>query len=61
MSDDERPANKGWIDPDEAPELTAADFDRAEIREGETIPRRSRLPAAPPKRSGADKGSTSQV
>jgi uncharacterized protein (DUF4415 family) len=39
-----------WVDPDDAPELTAEDFDRAEIRDGAKLVRRGRPPAAHPKR-----------
>jgi uncharacterized protein (DUF4415 family) len=37
-----------WVDPDDAPELTDAFFDRAEIRQGETV-RRGRPPLPNPK------------
>jgi len=40
-----------WKDPDEAPELTDAFFDRAEIRRGETIVRRGRPPLESPKQA----------
>ena len=32
----------GWVDPDDAPTLTDAFFDRAEIRQGDKIVRRGR-------------------
>ena len=38
-----------WSDPDDAPELTEAFFDLAEIRRGEKIVRRGRPPLASPK------------
>jgi uncharacterized protein (DUF4415 family) len=40
-----------WVDPDEAPELTDAFFDRAEIRLGEKIVRRGRPPLPSPKQA----------
>lgn len=40
-----------WKDPDEAPELTDAFFDRAEIRRGETLVRRGRPPLESPKQA----------
>jgi uncharacterized protein (DUF4415 family) len=38
-----------WVDPDDAPELTAAFFDRAEIRIGDRLIRRGRPAAEAPK------------
>jgi uncharacterized protein (DUF4415 family) len=38
-----------WVDRDDAPELTDAFFDRAEIREGEKVIRRGRPPLVTPK------------
>jgi len=38
-----------WIDPDDAPELTEAFFQNAEIREGGKLVRRGRPPLAAPK------------
>jgi uncharacterized protein (DUF4415 family) len=40
-----------WSDPDDAPELTDAFFDRAEIRHSDKLIRRGRPPAAQPKQS----------
>jgi len=40
-----------WKDPDDAPELTDAFFDRAEIRRGETLVRRGRPPLESPKQA----------
>jgi uncharacterized protein (DUF4415 family) len=40
-----------WVDPDDAPELTDAFFDRAEIREGEKVIRPGRPPLANPKQA----------
>lgn len=34
----------GWVDPDDAPELDQAFFDRAEIREGEKVIKRGGRP-----------------
>jgi uncharacterized protein (DUF4415 family) len=39
-----------WIDPDDAPELTDAYFDRADLYHGEVLIRRGRPPLAAPKR-----------
>jgi len=41
----------GWVDPDDAPDLTEAFFDRAEIREGQKIVRRGRPPLPNPKQA----------
>jgi uncharacterized protein (DUF4415 family) len=41
----------GWVDPDDAPELTEAFFDRAEIRHGDKVLRRGRPPLAHPKQA----------
>ncbi len=38
-----------WIDPDDAPPLTRAYFERAEIREGDTVVRRGRPRSVNPK------------
>jgi len=40
-----------WVDPDDAPPLTDAFFDRAEIRHGDRIVRRGRPPLANPKQA----------
>jgi uncharacterized protein (DUF4415 family) len=40
-----------WVDPDDAPELTDAFFDQAEIREGEEVLRRGRPPLLNPKQA----------
>jgi uncharacterized protein (DUF4415 family) len=40
-----------WTDPDDAPPLTDAFFDRAEIRRGNKIVRRSRQPLPNPKQA----------
>ena len=40
-----------WVDPDDAPELTKAFFDRAEIRHGDKIIRRGRPPLPSPKQA----------
>jgi len=40
-----------WVDPDDAPDLTEAFFDRAEIREGQKIVRRGRPPLPNPKQA----------
>ena len=40
-----------WVDPDDAPDLTEAFFDRAEIRESEKIVRRGRPPLPNPKQA----------
>ena len=43
-----KPAGAGtWVDPDDAPPLTDAFFERAEIREGDRIVRPGRTPDAP--------------
>jgi len=46
-----RSGSAAWADPDDAPELTDEFFDRAEIREGETIIRRGRPPLPNPKQA----------
>ena len=38
-----------WVDPDDAPELDEAFFERAEIRQGDMVIRRGRPPSANPK------------
>ncbi len=40
-----------WVDPDDAPPLTDAFFDRAEIRHVDTVVRRGRPPLASPKQA----------
>ena len=40
-----------WVDPEDAPELTKAFFDRAEIRHGDKIVRRGRPPLPSPKQA----------
>jgi len=40
-----------WVDPDEAPELTKAFFERGEIRHGDRIIRRGRPPLPSPKQA----------
>ena len=40
-----------WVDPDDAPELTKAFFDRAEIRNGNKVIRRGRPPLPSPKQA----------
>ena len=40
-----------WTDPDDAPPLTDAFFDRAEVRHGDKIIRRGRPPLANPKQA----------
>src|SRR3984893_12792123 len=40
-----------WVDPDDAPELTDAFFDRAEIRHGNRVVRRGRPPLPNPKQA----------
>jgi len=49
MSAKRRSGAIGWVDPDDAPELDAAFFDRAEIKQGETVIRRGRPKAEKPK------------
>jgi uncharacterized protein (DUF4415 family) len=39
-----------WADPDDAPELTAEHFERADVYEGETLIRRGRPPTGNAKR-----------
>ena len=39
-----------WVDPDDAPELTAEWFEKAGIRDGERVVRRGRPPLPNPKR-----------
>jgi uncharacterized protein (DUF4415 family) len=41
---------KPWTDPDDAPELTAEFFARADVYDGARLIRRGRPPAAAPKR-----------
>jgi uncharacterized protein (DUF4415 family) len=40
-----------WVDRDDAPELTEAFFDRAEIRDGDKVIRRGRPPLPNPKQA----------
>lgn len=40
-----------WVDPDDAPPLTDAFFDRAEIRHGDAVIRRGRPPLPSPKQA----------
>lgn len=40
-----------WVDPDDAPELTKAFFERGEIRHGEKVIRRGRPPLEHPKQA----------
>jgi len=40
-----------WADPDDAPEWTAEDFARAEIRDGDKLVRRGRPPLPSPKQA----------
>ena len=40
-----------WVDRDDAPELTDAFFDRAEIRDGKKVLRRGRPPLPNPKQA----------
>jgi uncharacterized protein (DUF4415 family) len=39
-----------WVDPDDAPELTAEHFERADVYEGEKLIRRGRPPTGNAKR-----------
>ncbi|MBB2165578.1 BrnA antitoxin family protein [Gluconacetobacter sp. 1b LMG 1731] len=39
-----------WVDPDDAPELTEAFFDQAEIRQGEKVVRKGRPRSTNPKK-----------
>ena len=39
-----------WVDPDDAPELTAEHFERADVYDGETLIRRGRPPTGQAKR-----------
>jgi uncharacterized protein (DUF4415 family) len=45
MSESKRAMRKDWIDPDDAPELTDAFFERADEHRGEILVRRGRPPA----------------
>ena len=42
MTEKKASGKAAWIDPDDAPELTAAFFDRAEVFHGDTFIRRGR-------------------
>ena len=44
-------ADSTWADPDDAPDLTDAFFDRAEIRQGSRLVRRGRPPLPNPKQA----------
>lgn len=41
--------DKPWVDPDDAPELTEAFFERTDIYDGEKLIRRGRPPSKAPK------------
>jgi uncharacterized protein (DUF4415 family) len=43
--------SKGWIDPDDAPELTDEHFERADVYRGETLVRRGRPKLERPKQA----------
>jgi uncharacterized protein (DUF4415 family) len=51
MPTKKKSGSAAWVDPDDAPPLTDAFFDRAEIRRGDTIVRRGRPPLASPKQA----------
>ena len=51
MSKKKKSGSAAWVDPDDAPELTEAFFDRAEIRQGSRIVRRGRPPLPNPKQA----------
>jgi len=40
----------GWVDPDDAPELTREHFERARLYDGDPLIRRGRPPSRSPKR-----------
>ncbi len=44
-------SGSAWVDPDDAPALTDAFFDRAEIRKGSKVVRRGRPPLDNPKQA----------
>ena len=43
--------SKGWVDPDDAPELTDAHFERADVYRGAKLVRRGRPKLARPKQA----------
>lgn len=45
LSENKRAMRKDWIDPDDAPELTDAFFERTDEHRGEILVRRGRPPA----------------
>jgi len=51
MRKKKKSGSAAWIDPDDAPALTDAFFDRAEIRDGDKIVRRGRPPLTSPKQA----------
>lgn len=50
MSGNPTSGGGAWVDPDDAPELTPAHFERADVYEGETLIRRGRPPTGTAKR-----------
>jgi hypothetical protein len=51
MQKKKKPGDTTWADPDDAPPLTDAFYDRAEIRRGGEMVRRGRPPPANPKQA----------
>ena len=51
MTANKPPTPTGWIDPDDAPELTDAFFEQADEYVGDTLVRRGRPKAATPKQA----------
>ena len=51
MRKKKKSGSAAWVDPDDAPALTDAFFDRAEIRHGDRIIRRGRPPLESPKQA----------
>lgn len=51
MRKKKKSGSAAWADPDDAPALTEAFFDRAEIRHGDKIVRRGRPPLPSPKQA----------
>ena len=49
MTVNRKATQQGWVDPDDAPELTEAFFERADEYEGERLVRPGRPPLAEPK------------
>lgn len=49
MSGKKKPGPTAWVDPDDAPELTAEFFERAEVRDGDKVIRRGRPPVPEPR------------